>query len=374
MPRAAPDPTIDAQEAAERAIDSAPPPSPRVPATRRSRRGATMTRQEVRDAMLGSISGDVRFKEPLSVHTSLRLGGPADIFIAPETVDDIRHALSFAEREQMPVTVIGAGTHTLATERGFRGVILRLEGALRRMEFHGEEAVAGAGADVFALVRAAAAASLGGLAHLVGTAGTVGGALVLHGCGPGQPLAPLVSAVYFIRPDGEIDELKPGAARARRSRARGPGTHPDRVPAPTRAPARGGDQPRDRARPARAAPAPDAQPSRRRGLEGPARAFRRRADRAGRTSGQARERRGGVREASRGHREPGHGDPGRRPLAHAAHPRARPRANRHPPGAEHPHPGRAVVAFAGALSAEGAGRHHLSAQGTSGRAMQPSPG
>jgi len=159
--------------------------------------------------MLGSISGDVRFKEPLSVHTSLRLGGPADIFIAPETVDDILHALSFAEREQMPVTVIGAGTHTLAAERGFRGVILRLEGALRRVEFHGEEAVAGAGADVFALVRAAAASSLGGLAHLVGTAGTVGGALVLHGWGPGQPLAPLVSAVYFIRPDGEIDELKP---------------------------------------------------------------------------------------------------------------------------------------------------------------------
>jgi UDP-N-acetylmuramate dehydrogenase len=160
--------------------------------------------------MLGSICGDVRFKEPLSVHTSLRLGGPADIFITPENIDDIRHALGFAEREQMPVTVIGAGTHTLVTERGFRGVILRLEGALRRAEFHGEEAVAGAGADVFALVRAAAALSLGGIAQLVGTAGTVGGALVLHGRGSGQPLAPLLSAVYFIRPDGEIDELKPG--------------------------------------------------------------------------------------------------------------------------------------------------------------------
>ena len=193
--------------------------------------------------MLGSISGDVRFKEPLSVHTSLRLGGPADVFIAPETVDDIRHALSFAGREQMPVTVIGAGTHTLATERGFRGVILRLEGALRRVEFHGEEAVAGAGAEVFALVRAAAAVNLGGVAHLVGTAGTVGGALVLHGCGPNQPLAPLVSA-DLLRPPGRRDRrAEARGARPRRSRARSPWTHPDRVPAPTRAPARGGDQP-----------------------------------------------------------------------------------------------------------------------------------
>jgi UDP-N-acetylmuramate dehydrogenase len=164
--------------------------------------------KEARGAMLGSISGDVRFKEPLSIHTSLRLGGPADIFIAPENIDDIRHALGFAAREQMPVSVIGAGSHTLVTERGFRGVILRLDGALRRVEFHGEEAVAGAGADMFSLVRAAAAAGLGGLAHLVGTAGTVGGALVAQGCGRGQPLAALVSAVYFAQPDGEIDELK----------------------------------------------------------------------------------------------------------------------------------------------------------------------
>ena len=228
--------------------------------------------------MLGSISGDVRFKEPLSVHTSLRLGGPADVFIAPETVDDIRHALSFAGREQMPVTVIGAGTHTLATERGFRGVILRLEGALRRVEFHGEEAVAGAGAEAFALVRAAAALNLGGLAHLVGTAGTVGGALVLHGRGPDQPWPARLGDL--LRPAGRRDRrAEARGARTRRSRAGGPGTHPDRVPAPTRAPARGGDQPRDRARPARAAPAPDAQPSRRRGLEGSTRPVRRRADR-----------------------------------------------------------------------------------------------
>jgi UDP-N-acetylmuramate dehydrogenase len=160
--------------------------------------------------MLGSISGDVRFKEPLSIHTSLRLGGPADIFITPENIDDIRHALGFAAREQMPVSVIGAGSHTLVTERGFRGVVLRLDGALRRVEFHGEEGVAGAGADMFSLVRAAAALGLGGLAHLVGTAGTVGGALVAQGCGRGQPMGELVSSVYFVRPDGEIDEVKAG--------------------------------------------------------------------------------------------------------------------------------------------------------------------
>lgn len=159
--------------------------------------------------MLGSIRGGVRFREPLKIHTSLRLGGPADVFITPGSVDDIRHALSFADREQMPLAVIGAGTHLLVTERGFRGVVLKLEGALRRVEVHGEEMVAGAGADLFTAIREGAAANLGGLAHLVGSAGTVGGALAIPTAE--APLSGIVSAVYFVRPDGELDELKPGS-------------------------------------------------------------------------------------------------------------------------------------------------------------------
>ena len=59
--------------------------------------------------MLGEIRGEVRFKEPLSFHTSLRIGGAADIFVVPQDVEDIRLALSFAEREQLPVEVLGGG-------------------------------------------------------------------------------------------------------------------------------------------------------------------------------------------------------------------------------------------------------------------------
>jgi len=49
--------------------------------------------------MLGGIRGEVRFKEPLAFHTSLRCGGPADIFILPQDVDDVRKALGFADKE-----------------------------------------------------------------------------------------------------------------------------------------------------------------------------------------------------------------------------------------------------------------------------------
>ncbi len=161
--------------------------------------------------MLGEIRGEVRFKEPLGFHTSLRIGGPADIFIVPQDVEDIRRALSFAEREQLPVEVIGGGNNLLVSDRGFRGVVLRLDGCLGRAEFHGEEAVAGAGVSLSALIREAAALDLGGLECLVGIPATIGGAIAMNAGTPDGWIGDFVSAVYFLHPDGTLGEFKPGA-------------------------------------------------------------------------------------------------------------------------------------------------------------------
>jgi len=161
--------------------------------------------------MLGEIRGEVRFKEPLGFHTSLRIGGPADIFIVPQDVEDIRRALSFAEREQLPLEVVGGGNNLLVSDRGFRGVVLRLEGCLGRAEFHGEEAVAGAGVSLSALIREAAALDLGGLECLVGIPATIGGAIAMNAGTPDGWIGDFVSAVYFLHPDGTLGEFKPGA-------------------------------------------------------------------------------------------------------------------------------------------------------------------
>ena len=161
--------------------------------------------------MLGEIRGEVRFKEPLSFHTSLRVGGPADIFVVPQDVEDIRLGLSFAEREQLPIEVIGGGNNLLVSDHGFRGVLLKLDGCLGRAEFHGEEAVAGAGVSLSALIREAAAINLGGLECLVGIPATIGGAVAMNAGTPDGGMGDFVSAVYFLHPDGTLGEFKPGA-------------------------------------------------------------------------------------------------------------------------------------------------------------------
>jgi UDP-N-acetylmuramate dehydrogenase len=162
--------------------------------------------------MLGEIRGEVRFKEPLSFHTSLRLGGPADIFVVPQDVEDIRHALWFAEKEQLPVAMLGGGNNLLVKDRGVRGVVLKLEGCLGRAEFHGEEVVAGAGVGLSALIREAAALNLGGLESLVGIPATIGGALAMNAGTPDGAIGDFVSAVYFLSHDGMLGEFKPAAA------------------------------------------------------------------------------------------------------------------------------------------------------------------
>src|ERR1044072_8518297 len=105
--------------------------------------------------MMGEIRGEVRFKEPLGFHTSLRIGGPADIFIVPQDVEDIRFALSFAEREQLSLDVIGGGNNLLVSDRGVRGVVLKLEGCLGRAEVYGGEGISGARGGLSAPILAA---------------------------------------------------------------------------------------------------------------------------------------------------------------------------------------------------------------------------
>ena len=160
--------------------------------------------------MLGEIRGEVRFKEPLSFHTSLRIGGPADIFVVPQDVEDIRLTLGFAEREQLPVDVVGGGNNLLVRDRGIRGVVLKLEGCLGRAEFNGEEAVAGAGVALSALIREAAALNLGGIECLVGIPATIGGAVAMNAGTADGWIGDFISAVYFLHPDGTLGEFKPG--------------------------------------------------------------------------------------------------------------------------------------------------------------------
>jgi UDP-N-acetylmuramate dehydrogenase len=161
--------------------------------------------------MLGEVRGTVRFKEPLSFYTSLRTGGVADVFVVPQDLDDVRHTLAFACRQQLPVVMLGAGTKVLVRDGGIRGVVVKLEGILSRAEFQGEEAMVGAGMGLSTLVRQAAAMDLGGIEPLVGIPATMGGAVATNAGTADGWIGDYLSAAYYLHPDGTFGEYKPPA-------------------------------------------------------------------------------------------------------------------------------------------------------------------
>jgi UDP-N-acetylmuramate dehydrogenase len=160
--------------------------------------------------MLGRITGAVRFREPLSFHTSLRIGGPAEFFIMPQDLDDLRYALAFAEQEDLPLIAIGGGNNLLVSDRELQAVVVKLEGTLSRAEFAGNEVAVGAGMPLSALLREAAAQGLGGLEYLAGIPATVGGELATNARTAEGALIEHCSAVYFMLPDGTLGEHRAG--------------------------------------------------------------------------------------------------------------------------------------------------------------------
>jgi len=167
--------------------------------------------------MLGRIAGAVRFREPLSFYTSLRIGGPAEFFIMPQDLDDLRYALAFAEQEDLPLIVIGGGNNLLVSDRALQAVVVKLEGILSRAKFAGDEVAVGAGMPLSALIREAAAQGLGGLEYLAGIPATVGGALVTKARTAEGALIERCSAVYFVHPDGTLGEHRAGGPAGERT-------------------------------------------------------------------------------------------------------------------------------------------------------------
>lgn len=122
----------------------------------------------------------VKLQEPLSGHTSLAIGGPADYFANVSRVEELIALRRLAAGRGLPVFFLGAGSNLLVSDRGIRGLVLHLQGEFRAVEFEGTRAKAGAAAWMPALVKQAAERGLSGIESLIGVPGTIGGGLIMN--------------------------------------------------------------------------------------------------------------------------------------------------------------------------------------------------
>jgi UDP-N-acetylmuramate dehydrogenase len=132
-----------------------------------------------RAALAAVVRGEVRWDEPLGRHTTLRIGGPVDAWVAPEDVDDCRRLREFCHARALPCRALGAGSNLLVRDGGVRGVLVSCE-RLRRLERMGTAVLVGAGVSTGKLLAEATRWELGGVEFLGGVPGTVGGGLIMN--------------------------------------------------------------------------------------------------------------------------------------------------------------------------------------------------
>jgi UDP-N-acetylmuramate dehydrogenase len=160
-----------------------------------------------------SFSGEVRFDEPMSAHTSLRIGGPAEILAFPEDPVSLKNILLSAKREQIPVFIFGGGTNLLVSDGGIEGIVISLK-AFNKIEFTREtndkKAVlyVGAGVTLAKLISFAQKNGCAGIEALAGIPGYFGGAVYMNAGSFGVEIKDVLVSIALMDINGEIRILQ----------------------------------------------------------------------------------------------------------------------------------------------------------------------
>ncbi len=144
----------------------------------------------------------MRENEPLSAHTTFRIGGPAKYYLVPESKAEVREGLAFANEKNLPWLVIGKGSNLLVPDEGYSGVVIEIGKGMEKIEVETGETdgriCAQAGVSLGVLAAAAAKESLTGLEFASGIPGTLGGAVTMNaGAYDGEMKDVIVSATVL---------------------------------------------------------------------------------------------------------------------------------------------------------------------------------
>ena len=154
----------------------------------------------VEDQLRRALGDGLLTAVPMRLHTTLRIGGPADFFFTARAPERLADALRAGHALGLPVHLVGGGSNLLVSDAGLRGLVIR--NACEKVEFDGPVVRAGAGADFLELIQACRERSLAGLAFAAGIPGTVGGAVYGNAGCYGLDIGSLVVDCTHVTPDG----------------------------------------------------------------------------------------------------------------------------------------------------------------------------
>ncbi|KNZ70469.1 UDP-N-acetylenolpyruvoylglucosamine reductase [Thermincola ferriacetica] len=157
-----------------------------------------------REELQNLISGEILVNEPMSLHTTWRIGGPADLMLIPEDIEDCWAAIKLAKKYGIPYLVMGNGSNLLVKDRGIRGLVIKMAAGEIKVDEEQNLIFAPAGTLLPVVARVAADHALSGLEFAVGIPASVGGAIVMNAGAHGKSIGEVVKEVNVLDSDGEL--------------------------------------------------------------------------------------------------------------------------------------------------------------------------
>lgn len=146
-------------------------------------------------------------EEPMSRHTTFRIGGPAEYFLVPDDIRQVGEILEICRREELPWFVLGNGSNLLVSDQGYRGVIIQIYKNMSQIQIEGTKVRVQAGALLSSVARQAMEAGLTGFEFAGGIPGTMGGAAVMNAGAYGGELKDVLEEVTVMTPEGTIRQI-----------------------------------------------------------------------------------------------------------------------------------------------------------------------
>ncbi|CAM3727894.1 UDP-N-acetylmuramate dehydrogenase [Cohnella lubricantis] len=153
---------------------------------------------ELEQALIGSVS----LNEPLAKHTTWKIGGPADIFLVPDTQEQLADAIRILNRHDVPWTTLGRGSNTLVSDKGVRGAVIKLGKGFDFVSFDGGTVRAGGSYSFIKLSVMTGKEGLTGLEFAGGIPGTVGGAVYMNAGAHGSDVSRILQSADIVWEDG----------------------------------------------------------------------------------------------------------------------------------------------------------------------------
>lgn len=150
----------------------------------------------------------IKYDEPMKKHTTIRIGGPADVLVLPETKEEIINVLKYAKEENIPITIIGNGSKLLVLDEGIRGIVIKIGSKMSNVIIDKECIIFGAGITMPRLAAIAKDNALSGLEFSAGIPGNLGGGIYMNAGAYGSELSNVIEEVTYIDENLEIKTLK----------------------------------------------------------------------------------------------------------------------------------------------------------------------